>query len=46
MGRKLMFYGAALIALEVVVFHASNAGSLFTKGGNAAASVVRSFEGR
>jgi hypothetical protein len=46
MGRKALTYIAGLIALEIVVYKATNAGSLLTKGGNAAAGFVRSLQGR
>lgn len=46
MGRKALTYVAMLIALEVVVYKASNAGTLLSKGGSAASGFVRTLEGR
>jgi hypothetical protein len=45
MGRKALTYLAMLIGLEIVVYRATNAGSLLTKGGSAAGSVIKSIEG-
>lgn len=44
--KKLAFYGAVLIGLEIVVFRATNAGQLLTKGGSAASGVIGALEGR
>lgn len=44
--KKLLTYGAILIGLEIVVFRATNAGSLLSKGGSAASGVIRAIEGR
>lgn len=44
--KKLAFYGAVLIGLEIVVYRATNAGTLLTKGGGAAAGIINSIEGR
>lgn len=44
--KKLGFYVAVLIGLEIVVYKATGAGSLLTKGGSAAAGVIGSIEGR
>ena len=46
MGRKLLTYVAVLIGLEIVVYKATNAGTLLTKGGAAASQFARTLEGR
>lgn len=46
MSRKLITYIAGLVALEIVVYHATNAGSLLSRGGSAASGFVRALEGR
>jgi hypothetical protein len=44
--KKFLTYAAGLIALEIIVFHATNAGQLLSKGGSAASGFVNSLEGR
>jgi hypothetical protein len=45
MGKRIATYVAVLIGLEIVVYRASNAGQLLTKGGSAASGVVSALEG-
>lgn len=46
MGRKLMTYGAGLIALYLGVRYATGAGQLVSAGANGAVSVTKAFQGR
>lgn len=45
-GRKMLVYGAGLIALYIVVYKSSNAGQLFTTGGPQVSGLVRTLQGR
>lgn len=44
--RKILFYGAVLIGLEIVAAKTTGWGTLLTKGGSAIAGDVRAVEGR
>lgn len=46
MGRKVLFYSAALIGVYLAVSHATDAGRLLSSGGSAASTVVKTFQGR
>jgi len=46
MGKKMLTYGAGLIALYIVVYQASNAGRLLATAGPQASGIVRTFQGR
>ena len=46
MFRKAMGYGAGLIALYLVVFNGSKAGTLFKAGASGVATDVKAFQGR
>lgn len=46
MGRKMLTYGAGLIALYLGVYYATGAGNLIKAGSAGASSLVRTFQGR
>jgi hypothetical protein len=46
MGRKIMVYGAGLIALYLGVRYASGAGQVIDAGANGGATLVKTFQGR
>lgn len=46
MFRQMAKYGAALIALYIVVANATGFGSLIDKGSKGATSLTRTFQGR
>lgn len=46
MGRKALMYGAGLIALYLVVVHATGAGTLVKDTTAGGGGLVKAFEGR
>lgn len=46
MGRKILVYSASLIALYLVVEHATTAGKLLITGAKGGGSIVKAFQGR
>lgn len=44
--RQLAKYGAGLIALYIVVYNASGAGSLLTKGATGVQGITKTLQGR
>lgn len=44
--RQLAKYGAGLIALYIVVYNASGAGSLLTKGAAGVQGITKTLQGR
>lgn len=44
--RQLAKYGAGLVALYIVVYNASGAGSLLTRGAAGIQGVTRTLQGR
>lgn len=44
--RKALVYGAGLIAIYLVVSHATGAGRLLTSAGSAGSGLVKTFQGR
>lgn len=46
MGRKLVVYTGGLIALYLLVEHATGAGTLFTKGSAGGVGIIKALQGR
>lgn len=46
MGRKALEYGAGLIALYLVVAHASAFGTIMTSSANGTTSLTKALQGR
>lgn len=46
MGRKVLTYGGGLIALYLLVMHASGAGTVLTSGASGSSTVIKSLQGR
>lgn len=44
--RKLLTYSAGLIALYLVVEHATGSGSLLKNGSSGGVSIIKAFQGR
>ena len=44
--RKMLTYGAGLIALYLVVNHASGSGTLLNAGAQGGTTLVKAFQGR
>jgi hypothetical protein len=44
--RKLLTYGAGLIALYLVVANQTKSGQVITQGASGASNVIKSFQGR
>lgn len=44
--RTALTYGAALIAVYLLVAHATGGGQLLSSAGSATSSVVKTFQGR
>lgn len=44
--KKALAYGAALIALYLVVYNYTGAGTLLTNGANGSVGVIKAFQGR
>lgn len=45
-GRRFLVYGGGLIALYLVLYHASGAGTLLTSAGPQVTGTIRAFQGR
>lgn len=46
MFKKLAQYGAALIAIYLIVDHGTNAGTVMTKGASGGATIIHALQGR
>jgi len=46
MGRKALFYGAALIGLYIAVANGSNMGKLISNGAQGGSTFVKTLQGR
>lgn len=46
MGKKILVYGAGLIALYLLVEHASGGGTLLSSGSSGSVSIIKALQGR
>lgn len=46
MGRKALVYGGGLIALYLLVRHATGSGTVLSSAANGGSKLVRTFQGR
>lgn len=44
--KKMLTYGAGLIALYLVVEHYTGAGTVLTKGASGSTSIIKALQGR